>query len=109
MAVFYQRRMTYVAVVLLRFLHALLLKAIVNFLSMHLNILRRLDPNSHLVALDSYDRYSDLVPDNQRFVYSSRQYEQKPSPCSLGADFLSTSIIDPRPDFSSLSLCTDST
>jgi hypothetical protein len=65
MAVFYQRRMTYVAVVLLRFLHVLSLKAIVNFLSMHLNILRRLDPNPHLVALDSYDRYGDLVPDNQ--------------------------------------------
>jgi hypothetical protein len=65
-AVFYQRRMTHVAVALLRLLlHILLLKAIVNFLSMHLNILRRLDPNSHLVALDSYDRYGDLVSDNQ--------------------------------------------
>jgi len=65
MAVFYQRRMTHVAVALVRLLHVLSLKAIVNFLSMHLNILRRLDPNSHLVALDSYDRYGDLVPDNQ--------------------------------------------
>jgi hypothetical protein len=51
--------------VLLRLPHVLLLKAIVNFLSMHLNILRRLDPNSDLVALDSYDRYGDPVPDNQ--------------------------------------------
>jgi hypothetical protein len=65
MAVFYQHRMIHVAVVLLRLLHALLLNAIVDFLSVHLNILRRLDTNSHLVALDSYDRYGDLIPDNQ--------------------------------------------
>jgi len=62
-AVFYQRRLIDVAAVLL-LLRVLFLKAIVNFLPMHLNILRRLDPNSHLVALDSYDRYGDLVPDN---------------------------------------------
>jgi hypothetical protein len=65
MAEFYLRRMIHVAGVLLRLLHVLLLKAIVNFLSMHLNILWRLDPNSHLAALDSYDRYGDLVPDNE--------------------------------------------
>jgi hypothetical protein len=52
------------SVELLSLLRVLLLEAIVNFLSMHLNILRRLYPNSHLIALDSHDRYGDFVPDN---------------------------------------------
>jgi len=64
MAYFTSAGLIHVAGALIRLLRILLLKAIVNFLSMHLNILRSFDPNSHLVALDSYDRYGDLVPDN---------------------------------------------
>ena len=45
-------------------LRLLALQAIVDFLSMHLDFLRRIYPNSHLVTLYSEHRHCNLIPDH---------------------------------------------
>jgi hypothetical protein len=67
-------------ILLLRLLCFLFLNALVNFLSMHLHSLRRIDPDSHLVSVHSDHGDGDLRPNHQRLASLPCEYEQETTP-----------------------------
>jgi hypothetical protein len=61
----------------LRQTHWMLLvsNALEDFFAMNDNVLRRIDADAYLSALHSDDGHSDVVTDNHRLTYPSRQYQ----------------------------------
>jgi hypothetical protein len=66
--------------VLLRPRHFLFSHALKNLFSMHLNALRRIDSDSHLVALHSHHGDGDLRSNHQRLANLPCEYEQETTP-----------------------------
>jgi hypothetical protein len=66
--------------VLLALRHFLDFNSVVDLFPMHRHILRRIDPNSHLVSVHSHHRDGDLRPDHQRLANLPCEYEQETTP-----------------------------
>jgi hypothetical protein len=71
--------------------------ALVDLLAVHRDILRRIDPDTHLIAFEAEYGDRDVVSDPQRFALSSSQYQhESPKVLLLQLFYTCSGMHDPQ-------------